>query len=110
MNAHVSKEEIALLMPNSLSHYFKDEVPYMPQPEAQGPGLFGRIATGLRWLVALPARRSVISELQSLSDRELADIGLSRSELPRVFDPAFAEMRSSERFNRDNATGYVAFG
>ena len=37
-----------------------------------------------------------------MSDRELSDIGLSRADLPRVFDPAFAS---------DHARGrdYVAY-
>jgi uncharacterized protein YjiS (DUF1127 family) len=32
----------------------------------------------------------VLQEMSMLTDRELADIGLSRADLPRVFDPAFA--------------------
>lgn len=31
-----------------------------------------------------------MQEMAMLSDRELADIGLSRVDLPRVFDPTFA--------------------
>jgi uncharacterized protein YjiS (DUF1127 family) len=110
MNAHVSKEELALLLPSSLSTYFKDAVPYMPQPEAQGPSLVARLAGALRWLAALPGRRAVMNELGALTDHELADIGLSRSELSRVFDADFASSRSAERYSRINATGYVAFG
>jgi len=32
----------------------------------------------------------VLSELNTLSDRELFDIGISRCDLKRVFDPSFA--------------------
>ncbi len=110
MNAYVSKQEMAYRMPESLSHYFKDEVPYMPQPEPQGISLFARIGAGLRRLAQLPARRAVINELQTLSDHELADIGISRAEVSRVFDPAFTASRSAERFGRNNATGYICFG
>lgn len=34
-------------------------------------------------------RRAAIVELCRLSDHELADIGLTRSDLPRIMDPAF---------------------
>ena len=35
-------------------------------------------------------RQAVIREMEMLTDRDLADIGLMRSDLPRVFDPDFA--------------------
>jgi uncharacterized protein YjiS (DUF1127 family) len=35
-------------------------------------------------------RQTVIREMEMLTDRDLADIGLTRSDLPRVFDPEFA--------------------
>jgi uncharacterized protein YjiS (DUF1127 family) len=35
-------------------------------------------------------RQAVMREMETLTDRELADIGLSRADLPRVFDPGFA--------------------
>ena len=44
-------------------------------------------------LASLPQRRAVLDELTLLTDRELADIGLNRSELGRVFDPRFAQSR-----------------
>lgn len=109
MNAHVSKEELALMLPASLSHYFRDDVDYVSQPETQGPGLLARLAGGLRWLVSVPARRAVISELSALSDHELSDIGLSRGELGRVFDPRFSTSRSADRFAAGSASRYIAF-
>ncbi|MBV9782634.1 MAG: DUF1127 domain-containing protein [Acidisphaera sp.] len=33
-----------------------------------------------------PRRRAVLNELNMLSDRELADIGLSRAQVPYVFE------------------------
>ena len=39
-----------------------------------------------RAIAEFPSRRRVMDELSSLSDRELADIGLSRADIPRVFD------------------------
>lgn len=38
-------------------------------------------------------RRAVLRELNGMSDRELSDIGLSRDELHRVFEPGFAPSR-----------------
>ena len=35
-------------------------------------------------------RRAVMTEMALMSDHELSDIGLTRSDLPRVFDPGFA--------------------
>ena len=43
----------------------------------------------MRWLAEMPRRRAVLDELGRLSDHELADIGLTRGDLPRVFDPSF---------------------
>jgi uncharacterized protein YjiS (DUF1127 family) len=47
-------------------------------------------------------RQAVLQELGMLSERELADIGLSRADLPRVFDPAFAADHARGR-------GYLAY-
>jgi uncharacterized protein YjiS (DUF1127 family) len=40
-------------------------------------------------LLEFPERRATFERLRMLSDRELADIGLTRSDLGRVFDPDF---------------------
>lgn len=94
MNARVAKEEIALLMPTTLSHY-ADE-PRLT-PESDKPTLMSTLASAVRWVADLPRRRAVLAELNELSDHELADIGLNRSELNRVFDPAFAAQRARSR-------------
>ncbi|EHM02308.1 hypothetical protein HMPREF9946_01330 [Acetobacteraceae bacterium AT-5844] len=39
-----------------------------------------------RAIAEYPRRRRVMDELSMLTDRELADIGLSRGDIPRVFD------------------------
>jgi uncharacterized protein YjiS (DUF1127 family) len=39
-------------------------------------------------------RRRVFGEREAMSDRELADLGIARHEIPRVFDAKFAEERS----------------
>jgi uncharacterized protein YjiS (DUF1127 family) len=96
MNAHFAKNHMAHLLPAGLGDADAD---------AQRASGFGRrIADALAWLVAMPRRRAVLDELQMLTDRELSDIGIARSELKRVFDPAFV---------RDHATRaevYRSFG
>ena len=94
MNARIAKEEIALLIPTSLSHYADEP---RIEPEASGRSFGSRLASMLTWLMELPRRRTVLAELNELSDHELADIGLNRSELNRVFDPAFAAERVRSR-------------
>ena len=98
MNAHVARNNILLLSAGSVGHYFEDEENYAVLPEAKGLGLFARIGMAVRWVAELPRRRAVLDELGSLSDHELADIGLTRSDLPRVFEPDFAMQRNGERF------------
>ncbi len=83
MNAFVSKEELALLPITQINYpeHFADA-----QSRRNAPGLVARVRA---WL----ERRSVAAELNALTERELADIGLTRAELNRVFDPAFVRRR-----------------
>ncbi len=94
MNVRVAKEEIAILMPNTLSHY-ADE-PRLHDVSNEG-GFVSMLSNAVRWLADLPRRRAVLAELNELSEHELADIGLNRSELNRVFDPEFAAQRARSR-------------
>ena len=57
-------------------------------------------ATLARKIAAHAERRAVLEELSRLSDRELADIGLTRGELLLVFDPGFAAQREAARTAR----------
>jgi uncharacterized protein YjiS (DUF1127 family) len=45
----------------------------------------GPVVRASRWLRDIGRRNAVINELDRLSDRELADIGLSRGEIRSVF-------------------------
>lgn len=46
-------------------------------------------------LDVIKERRRVFRELEAMSDHNLADIGISRHDIPRVFDPKFAEERGN---------------
>ncbi len=97
MNAPLAKEQIALLMSDSLTYRSSvvqgtDGTVAEPRPSFFAV-LARRVSRAMSALAALPRRRAVIDELNMLSDRELADIGLSRADLSRVFDPAFTAAR-----------------
>lgn len=47
------------------------------------------LATIAQTLVTWPQRRAAYESLRRLGDRELADIGLTRADIARVFDPDF---------------------
>jgi uncharacterized protein YjiS (DUF1127 family) len=99
MNVRMPKEEMALLMPASLSSAAWTDA-HFASGTARGtdkPTLLQRIGLAAKWLMELPRRRALLDELSTLSDHELADIGLSRAELGMVFDPAFVAQRDAER-------------
>jgi uncharacterized protein YjiS (DUF1127 family) len=81
MNAYTSREELALLPANRVSY-----PEHYADARSLKPGLYSRV---VEWF----HRQAAMNELSQLSDRELADIGLGRSDLPHVFDPAFAARR-----------------
>jgi uncharacterized protein YjiS (DUF1127 family) len=104
MNAYAGKDEIAIQRSDSLSHYFKDAADTMPQPEPEASHFFARLGKFMHWLAEFPKRQAVMDELASLSDHELSDIGLTRSDLPRVFDEDFAAERNVRSFAQPSGT------
>ena len=55
-----------------------------------------------------PQRRALFEQLNAMSDRQLADIGLNRSDLSRVFDADFAEAREAAARARPRAAKPLA--
>ncbi len=87
MTAHVAKE--GMTFPAACG---------VPGGAAEGRTGFGlRVLAAVRRVAELPRRRATLDELGRLSDHELADIGLTRGDLPRVFDPAFVNSRNFAR-------------
>jgi len=72
---------------------------------APRPGPLGRLieAASTSWRTA-QARRANAADLAAMSDRELADMSISRPDVCRLFDPAFApEFRSRRAGGRMQA-------
>ena len=107
MTPRYATEELALMMPTSLSTYFNpnsdrnagyefantynNQYFDVDARDAKTPGIFARVASWLR-------RRAAMDELAGLTDHELADIGLSRGDLSMAFDPNFVAQHNSDRF------------
>ena len=97
MNAPLAKEQIQLLMSDSLTYRSPagagtDGTDMTSRPERPG-ALRQWINRAFAAIAAISRRQAVLRELTQLSDRELADIGLNRAELTRVFDPKFIQAR-----------------
>ena len=81
MNARPT--EHVVFMPSTMT--YATGTVQRPRTTSRPSGLETLIATGIRYIASLPRRRAVMNELQRLSDRELADIGLNRSEIASVY-------------------------
>ena len=100
MNIRLAKDDFAFDAPGSVN--------YSPVPTdgaeiagrarartvARNTGVVGRARA---WFAQAQRRRRAMNELQMLTDHELADIGLVRSEIPMIFEPGFAEQYDSRR-------------
>ena len=90
MTASITKHQLDFSLGN-LSYI---DASYDEQPTA--PPVATKHAV-LGWLRQWRQRRQVMTELALMTDRELSDIGLSRADLSRVFDPAFAASHARDR-------------
>ncbi len=93
MSAPLAKDQFAFELPNQTYVDTHLEDPILP-PLSRG----GRRHGVRAWIAAFRAwreKRAALSELDMMSERELADIGLTRSDLPRVFNDNFnADLRN----------------
>lgn len=72
-------------------------LPQGPGHDEREPGAAHRLVARLSAsLHEFFHRQHVMSELERLSDHELADIGLSRGDIPHVFEPDFAVKHAEE--------------
>ena len=104
MDARIRREETALLL--NLTSPVPSEAELIrleatrARDAAVGNAIGGAVKAvwhGIRatmaFLAAYPERLRVLRHLSTLTDRELADIGLERGDLSRVFDQDFAVTR-----------------
>ncbi len=97
MIACVAKKEIFAMTTQTFSNYSNNA---SMTSQTASPGLFARLSGIVGWIAAFPRRQAVMAELAELSDHELADIGLVRSDLGRVFDANFAASRARSQIGR----------
>lgn len=76
----------AVYLPTTMS--YSNTAVKRPTGTSRPSGLGAAFAKALRFVASIPSRQAVKNELSRLSDRELADIGLSRSEISHVFSRA----------------------
>ena len=99
MSAHTAESQFSFELPSMSYIDAKWEEPNLRTPigapsAVRKGGLAAWLSRQLAAFLAWRADRQAAAELGSLTDRELADIGLSRSDLGRVFTPAFnADLR-----------------
>ncbi len=104
MTAHVSKEQLGLMLPGTMSHYDQNEPEYL---EAPRPGVLSSLLLAVSGWVS---RHSEVGDVSSFSDAQLADIGISRSEIPLVQDNAIAAQRNRDRVIAALQAGRIAGG
>jgi uncharacterized protein YjiS (DUF1127 family) len=95
MSAPLAKTDFVFKLATSQSYIDHDYDPTPARAAQPTPrSLFRLIGDGLAFVAegvkAWAARQGTLSEMDTMSDRELADIGLNRGDLPRVFDEEFA--------------------
>ena len=103
MTAQTSRQSLRFELPNMLSYHATwDDADYEPQLPARRRAVLTRLVAfvgtqvaafvGTR-LQAARARRMAATEMEAMSDREFADMGITRCDVARVLDPAFVPDR-----------------
>jgi len=103
MTAHIKKNEFNFKLPEMLSYHSTwDDADYAPVLPPRREGWVARAAgTAKTWLTHMAERRRVMNELSALPDRDLADLGLTRYDIQRVFDKDFAAEHAARGAGRD---------
>ncbi len=103
MTASINKNEFSFKLPEMLSYHSTwDDADYEPMlPRRRASWLSQVVAAPMRLVTKLAERHRVMNELARLSDRDLADLGISRYDIPRVFDPAFGAEHADRASRRD---------
>jgi uncharacterized protein YjiS (DUF1127 family) len=102
MSAQFAKSDFVFKLATSQS-YIDDRYDPTPLPAAQPAprGLLRLIGDGLAYAAESVkiwvAKQTTLSEMDTMSDRELADIGLIRGDLPHVFDANFVADHNRSR-------------
>jgi uncharacterized protein YjiS (DUF1127 family) len=89
MSAPIAKDRLAFQLPNLTYVDARYEEPnlrasFVEQPRGFGVWLAARMTAFRAWR----EKNAALAELEGMSEHELADIGLSRADLHRLFDPA----------------------
>lgn len=91
MSAPIAKDQLAYQLPNQTyvdAHFEEPNLARGSLPTELPRSSFGRwVAARMAGYQEWRTQRNAMVELEMMSVRELMDIGLSRSDLPRVFDP-----------------------
>jgi uncharacterized protein YjiS (DUF1127 family) len=96
MSVHTPNSKIAFELPSMSYIDAKWEEPNLRAPataprDARTDGLAAWLSRQVAAFVAWRRDNEAAGELSAMSDRELLDIGLSRADVGRVFNPAFNE-------------------
>lgn len=90
MSAPMTQDQFTFSLGNaSYVDYSYDEPP-ATVVKTPRTGVAHWLSRAVAAFAAWRRRQAVLQEMSMLTERELADIGLSRADLPRVFDPASA--------------------
>ncbi len=85
MNAPISSQEIRFLLTDTDTVRQGAGLASDARRAAPPSALLRAAQNALTWLKEWPSRRAAMTELSGLTDRELADIGLTRQQIPQVF-------------------------
>ncbi len=96
MTAYTPKHELGFKLPEMLSYHSTwDDADYEPVlPRRPRGGLSAALTAAAAAIARYRDRRATVAELSSMSDRELADIGINRYDIPRIYTEEFARERA----------------